>query len=115
MIRGETDGSPTMADLMVGRIEPTRIATDAASFGGQGSQRQPRQYRGRPGRIPAIISGADPEECEMLYEYGDAGQIDGVLVRNATTKLPVARFDLLELTRLVAASGQCGVLFERQG
>jgi len=108
-----------MADLMVGRIEPTRIATEAASFGGQSSQRQPRQYRGRPGRIPAIISGAikgaDPEECEMLYEYGEAGEIDGVLVRNATTKAPVARFDLLELTRLVAASGQCGVLFERQG
>lgn len=51
----------------------------------------------------------------MLYEYDAAGQIDGVLVRYVLSKATVACFDLSDLTRLVAISGQSGVLFERRG
>ncbi len=108
-----------MADLMVGRVEPARIATDAAAFGGNGGQQRERRARGRGNRIPKVLAAAlpevDPEQCEMLYEYDGNGQIDGVVVRNAMTKATVACFDLLDLTRLVALSGQSGVLFERQG
>jgi hypothetical protein len=51
----------------------------------------------------------------MLYEYEENGEIHGVLVRNSLTHATVARFDLVDLTRLVAKSGQRGVLFERRG
>ncbi len=104
---------------MVGRIEPARIATDGAVFGGHGGQPRERQARGRKNRIPKVLAAAipqvDPEDCEMLYQYDPAGQIDGVVVRNVMTKTTIACFDLLDLTRLVAISGQSGVLFERQG
>jgi hypothetical protein len=119
MIRGETHGRHAVAELTVGRIEPSRIATDAASLGQQGRQHRERQTRGRANRIPAVLAAAlpsaDPEDCEMLYEYEDNGEIHGVLVRNSQTQATVARFDLAELTRLVAKSGQRGVLFERRG
>ncbi len=119
MIRGETHGRYSVADLTVGRIEPARIATDASSFGQHGSGKRERQARGRPNRIPQVLAAAlpavDPEECEMLYEYDAAGQIDGVLVRYVLSKATVACFELSDLTRLVAISGQSGVLFERRG
>ncbi|MEO9254339.1 MAG: hypothetical protein ABI305_02280 [Tepidiformaceae bacterium] len=108
-----------MAELTVGRIEPSRIATDATSLGQQGRQNRERQPRGRASRIPAVLMaalpGTDPEDCEMLYEYEDTGEIRSVLVRHSLTHATVARFDLDELTRLVAKSGQSGVLIERRG
>jgi hypothetical protein len=108
-----------VAELTVGRIEPSRIATDAASLGQQGRQQRERQTRGRANRIPAVLAAALPEgdleDCEMLYEYEENGEIHGVLVRNSLTHATVARFDLVDLTRLVAKSGQRGVLFERRG
>lgn len=108
-----------MADLMVGRVEPARIATDAAHFGGHGGQPRERAARGRPARIPRVLAAAlpqaDPDECEMLYEFDATGAMNGVLVRNALTKATIARFDLADLTRLVSTSGASGVLFERRG
>lgn len=108
-----------MADLMVGRVEPARIAAEAAHFGGNGGQPRDRQARSKTARIPRVLAAAipqvDPDKCEMLYLFDDAGDMSGVLVRNATTKATVARFDLVDLTRLVSTSGASGVLFERRG
>ena len=108
-----------MAELTVGRIEPARIATDAATFGANGGRPRERQPRGRPNRIPQVLAAAlpqvDPDECEMLYQYDSFGQVDGVVVRNAVTKVQIACFELADLTRLVVASGQSGVLLERRG
>jgi hypothetical protein len=51
----------------------------------------------------------------MVYDYDDSGQVVGVTVRHRKSRSTVARFDLAQLTQLVAATGQTGVLFERRG
>jgi hypothetical protein len=104
---------------MVGSVEPAGIATDAAHFGGHGGQPRDRNPRDRSARIPRVLAAALPEvdldECEMLYQFDESGAMTGVLIRNTATRATVARFDLADLTRLVASSGASGVLFERRG
>lgn len=108
-----------MAELTVRKIEPARIATEAAGFGANRGRSRERETRGRPNRIPRVLAAAlpqvDPDECEMLYRYDAFGQVDGVVVRNTMTLVQIACFDLADLTRLVVASGQSGVLLERRG
>ena len=108
-----------MSDFTVARIDPAVAAAERARWD------QPRQRDGRPrlrsraSRLSPLVAsalqGADPEDCEMVYEYDEAGQVVGLTVRHRKTHATVARFDLAQLTRLVATTGLTGVLFERRG
>lgn len=108
-----------MAGFTVSGVEPVRIAAEATQWG-QHPGSQPRQQpRGRRSSLPRLLSAAlpeaDPEQCEMVYQLDGLGQIVGVLVRDVNTAATIAVFDLAELSRLVAATRQSGVLFETRG
>lgn len=108
-----------MDGLTVARVDPARTAVEAAQFNRRPPRDGQRQRRRRTGRVSPLIATAlpqvEPEMCEMLYATDEMGQITGVLVRDIATHETIATFDLAELTRLVAATGQRGVLFETQG
>lgn len=120
MIREDTHGRNRVPEFTVSRVEPARIAADAAHWGQQAPRRDlPQRRPRRAGNLPPVIAdalpGADPEACEMLYETDAAGAILGVVVRDAATHRVVATFDLAQLAQLVATTGQRGVLFESRG
>lgn len=119
MIRGETHGRRDVAEFTVARVEPARIATDAARWGQQPRRELPKRRPKDAPRLSAIVAaavpGADPELCEMLYETDATGSLFGVVVRDTATHRVLAKFNLEQLAHLVATTGQRGVLFESKG
>lgn len=120
MIREDTHGRFSVADTTVTRVEPARIATDAARWGQQAPrrdvpQRRPRRHGNLPPAIAAALPDVDAEACEVLYETDGEGALLGVIVRDAATHQVLATFDVAQLAHLVAATGQRGVLFESRG
>ncbi len=108
-----------MAEFTVARVEPARIATDAARWGQQprrelAPRRDRRKHRLSP-LVATAIPDADPERCEMYYESDEAGNMVGVIVRDAASQRVIASFSLAQLSELVATTGQRGVLFESRG
>ena len=109
-----------MPEFTVARVEPGRIATDAAHWGQQSPRRGPgqrpkRRSGGLPPAIAAALPSVDADDCEMLYETDPAGNMLGVIVRDAGTHRVIATFDVAQLAHLVATTGQRGVLFESRG
>jgi len=119
MIREDTHGRRAMGELTVAGVEPVHIAADAAHWGKHAGNPPRQQPRGRRSSLPNLLSAAlphaDPEQCEMVYQLDGLGQIVGVFVRDIDSGATIATFDLAELSRLVAATGQSGVLFETRG
>lgn len=109
-----------MADLTVNRIEPAQAALERARWEsnrqGRGQQgQQQRRAPALPAPIAAALPNADPEQCEMVYEFDSAGEVMGVAIRDIGSRALIARFDLEQFVTLVAGSGQRGVLIERRG
>lgn len=109
-----------MADLTVNRIEPAQSAVERVRWehGRPGSEHQGQRQRRAPSLpqpIAAALPNADPEQCEMVYEFDSAGEVVGLTVRDTVSRSTIARFNLEQFVALVAGSGQCGVLFERRG
>jgi len=108
-----------MGELTVAGVEPVRITAEAAHWGQHPGGHSRQQPRGRRSSLPKLLSAAlpqaDPEQCEMVYQLDGLGQIVGVLVRDVNNGATIACFDLAELSRLVASTGQSGVLFETRG
>ena len=108
-----------MAGITVSGVEPARVAMDAPQWGQQSGEKGQRQRNSHRAKLPSLLAAAlpqaDPEQCEMVYQLDGLGQIVGILVRHTGTEAIIATFDLDDLTRLVAETGQSGVLFESRG
>lgn len=120
MIRGDPRGCSAVNDFRVSRVDPAQSAIERMRWeqerGDRGDRRPAQRQAPRlPAPIAAALPEADPDNCELVYEYDARGEVVGVAVRDVRSQSLVARFDLDQFVALVAGSGQRGVLLERRG
>lgn len=108
-----------MADLRLAAIDPIRIATDSAAWGGanrNGAYQRPKPKRtARERLVAALAPGRAPETCEVDYVVDAQGMMVAVLVRDLSTGEVIARINAEDLWQLGTEEAAGGLLLERRG
>lgn len=108
-----------MSGFTLAPVEPVTLGVHTASWDEPGHEqrrrRRPVKYAARRRLLQAVAPGRDPDECDVVCEFGPEGELEAVMIRVVATGELLATLTVEQFARLSADSDQRGLLFERRG
>src|SRR3954452_21966897 len=106
-------GADAMADFTLRPIDPIHVATDDVHR----DRSYQDQSRRNPRRQPEAEGGGAPAKAERIVEcqYDEAGDFEGLDVRDRATGRLLGHYSMAEIQRLKAEARGVSQLFERRG